>query len=410
MHPDFRELQSLVDEELDPLDRDEVNHHLDGCDRCRDAFEVLRCVAESLAAIPRIAAPRELPDRIMTACAEATPVPTIGCDTALAMASEYIDGELAGLQRDTLEAHLFSCEACYTAFRRMERTAELLRSTPAVPAPDGLHERIAAAVELDGAPAPVFTWRRTAGVVATVAAAAAVLFAVLAPRGIEQPTAPEPQVVAVHAEETAESVAEPVAEEEVAAPVEDAAEEAAAAGADTAEPPARTPGTPARPRPAAPPAERPSESVTPAPAPSEPAPAPRTVSPETRPDAEVAEADAAPAPHTDTPRAVPTDGVADPPSSTEPPRTPRESVIAREPGPGPLTQPVPPDPVVETPPAPAVDREDAHIAVVPVQSEARTLYRASEEPHMERIARATRAVNSDVGRAWTDMDTGMDLR
>lgn len=411
MHPDLSDLQSLVDEELEPLDRYELDQHLEACKGCRDAFMVLRTVAQSLAAIPRADAPEDLAERILAACAQAAPVPRLSCEAALAMVSEYIDRELHGLELDTLEAHLYSCEECYNALRSMQRTTELLLSTPAVPAPADLHGRISAAVERETAPVAVFAWRRTAGVVAGMAAAAAIFFAVFIPRGTDPGFTPEPQIVAVQIEDTTQEAATPPADEVMPSPaVEEEVVEAVAAT-----PPVDRQTTPRTPRvhPTSRTPEAPASGSAPASsAHSEPATprAPQVASP--RPVSPAAEAEIA--------REAPTTSAtasaqpSEPEAASDTPAAPRESAIVRTPQPEPSAQA---EPVVaalprgpEAPSTTVAEREAVRIAVVPVQTGGRTLYRASEEPPVERIARAARAVNSDVGRHWNEADTGINLR
>lgn len=140
-------------------------------------------IHDILDAIERERPPAGLRDRILQACEHAEPAEEISCAEALELASAYLDDEVRGSRRDAFEAHVFTCESCYAAFKQMERTTELLRETPPATAPAGLHRRITAAVARDSAPAPFFTWRRAAATLGGLAAAAALLAAVFVPRG-----------------------------------------------------------------------------------------------------------------------------------------------------------------------------------------------------------------------------------
>ncbi len=413
VHPDFRELQSLVDEELEPIYRDDMKRHLRECEGCRDVASVLRNVAESLASIGSADAPSELPERILAACAEAEPVPRVGCDTARALASEYLDDELSGVQRDALETHLFSCESCYRAFKQMERTAEILRTTPPAAPPEDLHERICAAMEREKAPAPaLFAWRKAIGIAAGMAAAAAILLAVMMPRMHDDTHEPAPESVAVQMEQPTEATTEPPPEQTIAS-TEDAtvdqehAEASAPPDTDRASPPQRAPA--ARPRPAQPPTRPAEPEIVVAPSESP------------HPDAE-----SQPEEQTDEPTPALAHAPARPPAAHKPaeqdtpeapetdttPASPRDSEVAYLPQPGPVTEPALPgiDPEPQSTVEEPVERPESEIAVVPVQSESRTLYQASDEPPMDRIARAAAAVNTGVGRGWGDADTGIELR
>ena len=50
------------------------------------------------------------------------------CDETARLLSEYADGELRGLRRWRVEAHLAACEGCRTVCRSLVATVDMLRA------------------------------------------------------------------------------------------------------------------------------------------------------------------------------------------------------------------------------------------------------------------------------------------
>ena len=392
-----------------------------------------------LAAIGREEAPSALRERIAIACSEAEPIAEIGCYECLQHASAYLDDELPVSERDAFEAHVFMCASCYAAFKRMERTAEVLRETPAAAAPAGLHQRIIAAIGRESRvePHPAFTWRRAAAVLGGLAAAAALLAAVFVPNGNDGAPSSAP-VIAEAPAEVATTSEEPV----VAAPAEPDQTTMVADAAVTA--PER-PATRVSPRTAA---ETRVGSVptafAPEPAPERVAPAPERVTPTPQPAAVERTTTPSPGRTTPTPRAIerpvpaPVDATPTPAPVTEPTiaeerptpapvggRTPvstppapahesapRETAIAAIPT---APQPVSAAPVAAAPavaeraPAPGNDRDAVRLAVVPRQPRSRTVFRSEDAPASDRLSRMTSSINGSVNSRLDNPTSGIEL-
>jgi anti-sigma factor RsiW len=100
---------------------------------------------------------------------------TLACDEADAFMHAYVDGELAGSDRQTYEDHLRSCEACAKASRLQARFKAALRGHLPRPAlPLGLKSRIESALAAVPAPKRRFPWQAyprafTVGMAATAA-------------------------------------------------------------------------------------------------------------------------------------------------------------------------------------------------------------------------------------------------
>lgn len=410
-----------------------------------------------LGAIGREEPPEDLKQRILRACDDASPVEAISCERSLELASAYLDEELSPAERDAFEAHVFACDGCYAAFKRMERTSELLRETPPAAAPADLRERIQAAVAEDAAEQSVFTWRRAAKVVGGLAAAAALLAAVFIPRGSDGTDPSAPVVAEAPRETRAVQADEPLTSTESAEVVEERgeaaesgeteAEEAGAAETAIAAAPVReaprvrstaprrsaAAEAPTRPEPAR---ER-SAREQPEPAPRatastmdpEPSPGPAARSavtdgaasqpersapaPEPDPEAVVAE---------DTPRPV-VQPERTPEAAPEPPARDsgtRESAIAampREsedeaapasaPSPGPETTVV-----AATPPQPDAEADAPRRSIVPQRGEPREVYRPAPRPASERdelLARMSNGINGSQNPRMDNPSTGIAL-
>ncbi len=69
------------------------------------------------------------------------------CAEADAFIHAYVDGELAGMDRDAYEQHLLACDACSHACRLQGRFKAAVRGhLPPVPVPRGLQQRISGAI------------------------------------------------------------------------------------------------------------------------------------------------------------------------------------------------------------------------------------------------------------------------
>lgn len=180
-HCTAEDIQAWADGELDGARLQECEAHLQRCEACSRLARQLITISRSLSAVGRAAAPADLRERILESVARAHNLDPIDCDRAGRLTSAYLDDELSALERDLLEAHLFTCADCYARYRRSHSLAEFLRAVPAAAAPAGLHSRIAAAVERQARPVRPLPWRRVAQVAAGLAAAAALTLAVFVP-------------------------------------------------------------------------------------------------------------------------------------------------------------------------------------------------------------------------------------
>lgn len=82
------------------------------------------------------------------------------CDDARDLLEAYLDGELAAEDRSRVEAHLPGCAACSSELTSLRALADRVRAVGRLPMPDGLTERVAAAVARSE---PVRTDRRLFG-------------------------------------------------------------------------------------------------------------------------------------------------------------------------------------------------------------------------------------------------------
>jgi hypothetical protein len=64
------------------------------------------------------------------------------CKTLQERISDYIDGQLPDGERREIAAHLDACQACRAEVEAFQKTVDLVRSLPLVPAPEGFAERI----------------------------------------------------------------------------------------------------------------------------------------------------------------------------------------------------------------------------------------------------------------------------
>lgn len=447
-HPDAEELQSLIDGELDPLARPSIEAHVQSCRRCAERVRRLRQVSDVLGAIPRPAAPSGLEAAITAAVANAAPVREITCAECLELASQYIDHELSGGEREALEAHLFACEECFAAFKQMERTSSVLRDTPRQPAPAGLHRRISVAVAADARRQSVFAWRRVMGGLAGLAAAAALLVVIFAqgPDATDQ-TQPTESMIARESADAIDHapqdgtvedpagtrVAEAPGAESESAAADDAASAAArepfaqriavATEPAAVEPSASMPAPDTTPAPEASVEDEPSapERTVVVPAPRQPAEpsseAPRPAREPARPEREPEPAPTGPVlarapeapdaePATATGPVPPPDVAA--PVTTEPEPGPEIAVAPRLTGPEqPRPIPAQPEVVVETEPEP--ERLADASSVLPKQTGGRTLRFRNERPVRDAIERVNENLNREAASSFDTGRLGLDL-
>ena len=119
--------------------------------------------------------------------------------------SAAIDGALSPAQQAELEAHLATCPHCQALYDDLNRIHQTLRALPTVAVPEGLSERIIAAVQADNVTPitvkkPAFQWKRwaaTAAVLALILAGAGGL-GLLSGREVMSPAtgeAPTPEAI-----------------------------------------------------------------------------------------------------------------------------------------------------------------------------------------------------------------------
>jgi len=100
------------------------------------------------------------------------------CPKSEAFVHAFVDGELAGLEREEFERHLRDCAACAGTARLQARFRAAVRvSLPRPPVPESLRRRLDAAI--GAAPAPARGWSRMPYPRLIPAAAAAVLLVVI---------------------------------------------------------------------------------------------------------------------------------------------------------------------------------------------------------------------------------------
>jgi len=119
---------------------------------------------------------------------------TITCAEADTVLHAYIDGELAGADREAYETHLGSCESCKQASRFQARFKAALRGHLPRPAlPVGLRSRIESALAAAPSPRRRWPWQvyPRAFTVGMAAAAALVLLATNLQRTVRSPVLEE---------------------------------------------------------------------------------------------------------------------------------------------------------------------------------------------------------------------------
>lgn len=145
---DRQDLSAYVDGEIDGEAEGLIREHLRTCRSCRREVGWLKTVSRMVHRLPRLE-----PDTAITWKAERLGqahrrVP--GCAVVLPQASALLDDELPPEDGQQVIAHLASCEACYRAFKEIERVSETIAAIPWAPVPEGLEARIMAAIEAEG--------------------------------------------------------------------------------------------------------------------------------------------------------------------------------------------------------------------------------------------------------------------
>jgi hypothetical protein len=72
--------------------------------------------------------------------------PELTCREFVELVTDYLEDALGESSADRVREHLLRCEWCATYFDQMNVTVAALRTLPPEPAPDTLHQLIAAAV------------------------------------------------------------------------------------------------------------------------------------------------------------------------------------------------------------------------------------------------------------------------
>jgi anti-sigma factor (TIGR02949 family) len=83
----------------------------------------------------------------------------MSCDQIRAQLDAFVEGEVTRPDRVAVTTHLATCESCRQQADAAEQMAGLLYQLPRQPAPDGLPDRILAAVEAQRRPAPAWSPR-----------------------------------------------------------------------------------------------------------------------------------------------------------------------------------------------------------------------------------------------------------
>lgn len=205
------DLSAYIDGEADPATREQIRKHLQVCPDCRREVAWLSTVAQMVRGLPRTE-PRRTAAWDADRLAQRAPKP-LHCTVVLPAASAYLDGELPDDEAAAVVSHLAACDACYGVFKDLERTTEILSETQPVPAPEGLQDRVLAAVEADNrapsrlvrgvcvvgqcaAPGLRCTARLAAAAAFVLALGYAVWYAVTPNATLPSPRAPSPVAVA----------------------------------------------------------------------------------------------------------------------------------------------------------------------------------------------------------------------
>jgi predicted anti-sigma-YlaC factor YlaD len=145
---------------LGSSEADALEGHLSSCDPCRQTLGELRWVAGLLQGVPMLAVPADLGAKVHTALAnlgDVAPgmVSRIPCDEAEDYLTGRIEGDLDEWEATALEGHLEACANCRLALQQLTAVRVFLREVPPEPLPEGLSQRIFAAVTALSAEATV---------------------------------------------------------------------------------------------------------------------------------------------------------------------------------------------------------------------------------------------------------------
>lgn len=155
---------------------DDARAHLAECGYCARRLEQARRMRQAAAALPSHL-PTFGPDAVKAAVASAPPVRLLSCRAVRKMLAAYADGLLDEHRRAAIEVHLSCCDECQKAWRAMVDLRSALSAVPVHQPPDGLRDRVHAAVAAEAArqrPMVVALWRPA------WALAAAAVFVVMA--------------------------------------------------------------------------------------------------------------------------------------------------------------------------------------------------------------------------------------
>ncbi len=134
----------------------ETEDHIRSCPVCCKRLEgFVRLLAVARMLFTETAADAVDLDALRLAVAGASPVRPISCRQARRLMGDYLDQTVPHRLVPRLEAHLFTCEACYHRYRELldvrAAAAAVMTETP----PTGLRERIHASVAASRSPRPV---------------------------------------------------------------------------------------------------------------------------------------------------------------------------------------------------------------------------------------------------------------
>lgn len=83
------------------------------------------------------------------------------CKEALPLMHEFLDGDLPDTEALELKKHLIACPRCNEYFKQLERTEAIVRLFPRSRVPDGLTERVMAAIPVQRRASGWVQWIKT---------------------------------------------------------------------------------------------------------------------------------------------------------------------------------------------------------------------------------------------------------
>ena len=188
----WREIEALADGAGDASARE----HAARCARCSRRLTGEVRYREAARALAQERAPAA-PEALLAAAASVGPSRPIDCRRVRRFLDAYLDGRLPAKALADFEAHLFTCRACYMAYRQALDLRDALAALTEAP-PEGLLERVlssVAAVEAEPVPARP---RRIATAWALSAAAVVVGVLIAAVVLMRQPSPPQTTGPAPH--------------------------------------------------------------------------------------------------------------------------------------------------------------------------------------------------------------------